>query len=114
MIKQAKSELSVVLKRKEKLEKQRVKVTQEKSKLMEDVEHVETELRNAKDSIVTLSASQTDHEQVLLTQKGEMEQCRLEAVELSKQSQVLKNQVEELNKDIRTSEAQLRKERGKV
>merc|ERR1719282_1953514 len=102
-IKQEKSELNVVLKRKEKLEKQCVKTTLEKSKLMEDVEHVETELRNVKDSIATLSASQVDHGQVLLTQKGEMEQCRLEAEELAKQSQVLKNRVEELNENIRQS-----------
>ena len=113
-IKQAKSELNVVLKKKEKLEKQCVKTTLEKSKLMEDVEHVETELRNVKDSIATLSASQVDHGQVLLTQKGEMEQCRLEAEELAKQSQVLKNRVEELNENIRQSEALLRNERGKV
>merc|ERR1712013_472954 len=113
-IKQAKSELNVVLKRKEKLEKHCVKTTLEKSKLMEDVEHVETELRNVKDSIATLSASQADHGQVLLTQKGEMEQCRLEAEELSKQSQVLKNRVEELNENIKQSEALLRNERGKV
>merc|ERR1719282_2139839 len=113
-IKQAKSELNVVLKKKEKLEKQCVKTTLEKSKLMEDVEHVETELRNVKDSIATLSASQVDHGQVLLAQKGEMEQCRLEAEELAKQSQVLKNRVEELNENIRQSEALLRNERGKV
>merc|ERR1719474_594799 len=89
-------ELSVILKRKEKLERQRVKSTQEKSKLMKEVEQVEAELSSAKENIATLSSEQTNHDQALLARKEEMEQCRLEAADLSNHGQVLQNRAREL------------------
>merc|ERR1719474_2272600 len=112
--KQAKGELSVILKRKEKLERQCVKSTQEKSKLVKEVEQVEAELVSAKENIATLSSEQTNHDQALLARKEEMEQCRLEAADLSNQGQVLQNRARELKDDIKRSEALLKKERGKV
>ena len=112
--KQVKSEMTVVIKRKEKLEKQRGKTQLEKSKVKEEIEQTEADIKAVRDIIEGLSAAAAEDDKVLLSGKKEFQQCKAEAEEEVSRGQVVKSEAKELKDKIKKAEGLLRTESSKV
>jgi len=113
-VKQAKSEMTVVGKRKEKLERQCVKTQLEKSKVTTEVDQVADDVKSSRDGIEALSSAAAADEKAFLSGKEELEQCKKEAEQQASRSQVLASQNKDLKDKIKKVEGHLRKERSKV
>ena len=113
-VKQAKSEMTMVAKRKEKLERQCVKTQQEKSKVKNEFDQVAVDVKTARDGIVALSTAAAADEKTLSSGKEEFERCKTEAEQQASQSQVLGSETKELKEKIKKAEGILRKESSKV
>merc|ERR1712192_286998 len=111
---QTKSEMTVVAKRKEKLEKQCVKTQLEKSKVKTEFDQVGVDIKSSRDGIEALSAAAVADEKTLLSGKEELDRCKTEAEQQASQSQVLASQTKDLRDKIKKVEGLLRKERSKV
>jgi len=113
-VKQAKSEMTMVVKRKEKLERQCVKTQLEKSKVKNEFDQVAVDVKTARDGIVALSTAAAADEKTLSSGKEEFERCKTEAEQQASQSQVLGSETKELKEKIKKAEGILRKESSKV
>ena len=112
--KQVKSEMTVVIKRKEKLERQCGKTRMEKSKVKEEIDQVEGDIKSIRGNIEGLLAAAADEDKVLLSGKGEFERSKAEAEGETNQSQVLRSQSKGLKDKIKQAEGLLRKEKSKI
>merc|ERR1719341_1713650 len=74
-VKQAKSEMTVVAKRKDKLERQCGKTQLEKSRVKNEINQVSVDIKTARDCIEELSATAAADEKTLLLGKEEFERC---------------------------------------
>ena len=112
--KQVKSEMTVVIKRKEKLERQCGKTRLEKSKVKVEIDQVEVDIKTERENIEGLLAAAAGDEKVLLSGKKEFERRKAEVEEAASQSQVLRSRTKELKDKIKKAEGLLRKENSKV
>jgi len=113
-MKQVKSEMTVVIKRKEKLERQCGKTRLEKSKVKEEVDQVDVDIKTKRNNVEVLLAAGAEDEKVLLSGKKELEQRKAEADEEASQSQVLRSRTKGLKDRIKKAEGLLREEMSKV
>ena len=112
--KQVKSEMTVVIKRKEKLERQCGKTRLEKSKVKVEIDQVEVDIKTQRENVEGLLAAAAGDEKVLLSGKKEFERRKAEVEEAASQSQVLRSRTKELKDKIKKAEGLLRKENSKV
>ena len=112
--KQVKSEMSVVIKRKEKLERQCGKTRLEKSKVKKEIDQVEVDSKTAKEGIDELVAAAAADEKALLFRKEEFERFKTEVEERVNESQVLRSRAKVQKDEIKKAEGLLRKESSKV
>ena len=112
--KQAKSETTLVTKRKEKFERQLNKTRLEKSKVKEEIDQVGVDIKAAREGIDELSAAAAADEKALLSRKEEIERSKTEVEERTNQSQVLRSRARAQKDEIKKGEGLLKKESGKV
>ena len=112
--KQVKSEMTVVIKRKEKLERQCGKTRLEKSKVKVEIDQVEVDIKTQRENVDGLLAAAAGDEKVLLSGKKEFERRKAESEEATSQSQVLRIRTKELKDKIKKAEGLIRKENSKV
>merc|ERR1719342_411570 len=112
--KQAKSEATVVTKRKEKLERQLNKTRLETSKMKEEIDQAGVDIKTAREGIDELSAAAAADQKALLSRKEEIERLKTEVEERTNQSQELRSRAKVQKDEMKKSEVLLRKESGKV
>ena len=112
--KQAKSEATVVTKRKEKLERQLNKSRLETSKMKEEIDQAGVDIKTAREGIDELSAAAAADQKALLSRKEEIERLKTEVEERTNQSQELRKRAKVQKDEMKKSEVLLRKESGKV
>merc|ERR1719460_2011237 len=112
--KQVKSEMTVVIKRKEKLERQCGKTRLEKSKVKVEIDQVEVDIKTQRENVEGLLAAAAGDDKVLLSGKKEFERRKAESEEAASQSQVLRSRTKELKDKIKKAEGLLRTENSKV